>query len=172
MKPFYQDDLTTLYHGDGYELAPLMRADLVFTDPDNPGVTAIPISENCETIGLVICADNRASFGYQIGDLLFRRRFVAAHPKYRYLACHVYEDSNPLVLTETHVFGDGNERLIHPGQKPLDPIRWFLEVLNPIVVLDPFCGAGTTLVAARELGIPSVGIEINERFCELAVSRL
>jgi site-specific DNA-methyltransferase (adenine-specific) len=64
--------------------------------------------------------------------------------------------------------------LLHPNQKPLGAISKLLAtyVSAPACVLDPFCGSGTTLVAARALGINAVGIEIEERFCEVTALRL
>lgn len=64
------------------------------------------------------------------------------------------------------------ERL-HPTQKPESLMRWCLEFFpNAATVLDPFMGSGTTLRAAKDLGRKAVGIEIEERYCEIAANRL
>lgn len=62
--------------------------------------------------------------------------------------------------------------LPHPAARNLQHVRWLCKWFGGDSILDPLCGSGTTLVAAKALGIPCVGIEIEERFCELAVSRL
>ena len=62
----------------------------------------------------------------------------------------------------------------HPTPKPLELPSFFigLHAEDGDLVLDPFMGAGTTLVAAKSRGIQSVGIEIEERYCAMAVERL
>jgi DNA modification methylase len=62
----------------------------------------------------------------------------------------------------------------HPTQKPEPVMRWALLQAPPDVktVLDPFMGSGTTLVACKRLGRACVGIEIDERYCEIAARRL
>ena len=65
----------------------------------------------------------------------------------------------------------GEERL-HPTQKPLVLMRWLIERIDAQTILDPFMGSGTTLRAAKDLGRRAIGIEIEERYCEIAVKRL
>ena len=62
----------------------------------------------------------------------------------------------------------------HPTQKPLPLIkRWVADFSEPgETILDPFIGSGTTLVAAKNLGRKAIGIEIDERYCEMAARRL
>ena len=65
------------------------------------------------------------------------------------------------------------EGRMHPTQKPLALMRWCLSFAPDAgTVLDPFTGSGTTLVAAKLEGRKAVGIEISERYCEIAAKRL
>jgi len=62
----------------------------------------------------------------------------------------------------------------HPTQKPL---RLFSELITQFsnegeTILDPFMGSGTTLRAAKDLGRKAIGIEIEEKYCEIAAKRM
>jgi DNA modification methylase len=59
----------------------------------------------------------------------------------------------------------------HPTIKPVALMAHLLERCPPGVVLDPFMGSGSTLVAAAALGRKAIGIEIEERYCEIAANR-
>jgi site-specific DNA-methyltransferase (adenine-specific) len=61
----------------------------------------------------------------------------------------------------------------HPAEKPLDLIKELLSLTTKNdLVLDPFMGSGTTLVACKELGRQGIGIEINKEYCDIAVRRI
>lgn len=61
----------------------------------------------------------------------------------------------------------------HIAEKPLQVMHWVLSVVPPgVTILDPFMGSGTTLHAAKDLGFKCVGIEVDERYCEIAAQRL
>lgn len=62
----------------------------------------------------------------------------------------------------------------HPCPKPLSWMRWLVDLvsLDGETVLDPFAGSGTTLIAAKQMGRRAVGVEAEERYCEIAARRL
>jgi 16S rRNA G966 N2-methylase RsmD len=66
-----------------------------------------------------------------------------------------------------------NIRNAHPTQKPVTLMAWCINLADePSIILDPFMGSGTTLVAAKRLGRRAIGIEIEEKYCAIAVQRL
>jgi DNA modification methylase len=69
--------------------------------------------------------------------------------------------------------GDTKGRRLHPTQKPEALMAWCLSLV-PLVatVFDPFMGSGTTLVEAKRLGKRAMGVEIEEKYCEIAARRL
>lgn len=76
----------------------------------------------------------------------------------------------PTVISSTAI----SEVNGHPCPKPIEWLYWLVELSCRVggMVLDPFMGSGTTLVAAKNLGRQAIGIEIEERYCEIAARRL
>lgn len=69
---------------------------------------------------------------------------------------------------------EGNDVRVHPCQKPLALMKFCLTMVPKDIktVIDPFCGSGTTLVAAKAAGLKAVGCELSEEYAEAAAKRL
>lgn len=84
------------------------------------------------------------------------------------------EDGGPRLMRSVIYAPNCHGYADHPTQKPLEILDPLLRYSVPPggVVLDPFCGAGSTLVAAKRLGMRAIGIEIDAAHCESTVRRL
>lgn len=79
----------------------------------------------------------------------------------------VWRDASPGVGYNSHL-------RLHPNEKPVDLMRKLVELCSDPgeLILDPFMGSGTTLRAAKDLGRRAIGVEVEERYCEIAAKRL
>lgn len=201
MKPYYSEGGITLYHGDCRAIAPSLEYDAVVSDPPygmaentnrnrfsgprvgggkrwdapihdddkpfdpSPWIDRPSILWGCNhyaarlPVGstLVWIKRNDGAFGSFLSDaeLAWRRGGHGVYCYRRVWTGAAGEDA------------DG----VHPCQKPVDLMRWCVGMVDG-VILDPFMGSGTTLVAAKMEGREAVGIEIEERYCEIAANRL
>ena len=62
----------------------------------------------------------------------------------------------------------------HPTVKNMELMKYLIKLITPKdgVVFDPFCGSGTTLIAAKELGFNSIGVELSKEYCEIIQDRI
>jgi site-specific DNA-methyltransferase (adenine-specific) len=127
---------------------------------------------------LFIAAWRAAGFRI-VGHIVFRKRYASSVRFLRYehetayllAKGEVTPPASPVpdVLDWTYT---GN--LLHPTQKPITVLKPLIEAFCKPggVVLDPFCGSGSTLVAAQEVGRDYIGIELDSTHHSVAMARL
>lgn len=192
MRLYYQDDLVTIYHGDCLEWMP--EVSVIVTDPPY-GIGKALWDDRLPLDTLNLIAAHTLTLAVQPGvwnlglmpDLLasLRYRWTLASflvngmthgavgygnwiPTMLYSAVplHKPESDCQRVVIGREAKPD------HPSPKPLGVMRWVIDRLpDDGDLLDPFAGSGTTLVAAKSLNRRAIGIEIEERYCEIAANR-
>ncbi len=66
-----------------------------------------------------------------------------------------------------------DQKRCHPTQKPISLMSWCLSFFPKVeTIIDPYMGAGSSIIAAKNLGRKAIGIEIEEKYCEIAAKRL
>jgi site-specific DNA-methyltransferase (adenine-specific) len=211
IKPYYQDDYCTIYHGDCLNILPeLPKIDLICADP--PYCIGYK-PRGHQSTGKLKCKRNfgpKDKLHGDSGKLDFDPRPIMQH--FKNVDCiwwgaNNYADKLPisrgwLVWYKAHgmektdfghaemawtskdmpirginylwmgMLKKNKEKSRHPTMKPLQVIKWSLSFFDFSFVLDPFMGSGTTLRASKDLQRKAIGIEIEERYCEIAAKRL
>lgn len=200
--PYYEDQSCIIYHGDCREIANGLDFNVVVTDPpygiayqqtiatasDYGPIAGDQSDELARWVvnftvaprivfganhfpsalpepGRWICWDKRLS---EDADKMLGSPFELAWMSGDHKAGVMYR-----VLHGGVVNADGaNTKRVHPTQKPVTLMRRIIADWTTGVILDPFMGSGTTLRAAKDLGRKAIGIEVEERYCEIAVQRL
>ena len=214
MKPYYQDDLVTLYHGDCLGVSEWLSADVLVTDPpygiDYKGIwnyiegqanktkpVPKPISNDSEVTvrDLVLNA-----WGDKPG-IAFGSWRVARPPRteHRLIWHKAGMAPGPVSMAfqlqdeEIYIWGKGFKKtspplrsvirtqearpievskIGHPTPKPIGLMEILIDRCPDGVIADPFAGSGATLIAARNLGRTAIGVELEEKSCELIAKRL
>ena len=208
MKPYYEDDLVTLYHGDCREVTAWLEADALVTDP--PYGMAYESNRNRDKrnvkVGRPVAQDETTEARDAVLDMWAWGRPALVfgkwnqprptHTKARLIWDKRVQGTGDLSIPwgptdeEIYVIGSGwtgqrgsnvlsvqmlmsadRDRPDHPTPKPI-PLMERLIMHTVGVVADPFAGSGSTLIAAKNLGRRAIGVELEERYCELAAKRL
>ena len=199
IKPYYESEGITIYHGDCREILPqLDKVDLVLTDPPygiadifNGGRSgnwgnARSLHNEFKSWDISPPTKSELQLVSSKGEvvIIWGGNYMELPPSRCWLVWNKPERGFSLAEAELawtnkdavvrvidcHRYDSNKE---HPTQKPLEVMTWCInQAGNPQTILDPFMGSGTTLVAAKNLNRKAIGIEIEEKYCEIAVKRL
>lgn len=206
MKPYFEKNEITIYHGNCREVLPsLSGIDLVLADPPY-GIDyvhgAINIPNATKFAGVRVVGDDQPfdpSWLLEYPNLILwgANHYADRLPVDRWLVwdkrCGIIPERDTSDCEFAWARGTGGncarvfrhfwdgfnkqsergEPRRHPTQKPVELMKWCFSFFpNAKVTVDPFMGSGTTLVAAKQLGRHAIGIEIEEKYCEIAAKRL
>jgi adenine-specific DNA methylase len=192
VKPYYEDDAVKLYLADCREVLTqefLHRQSLaVVTDPpypNNAGHFDESVEHACYVLGGLDC--ETVAFWTELEKPPVPLPLVAVHiwhranvngrpyePAFHFCPSGVKRRSE--VFRHPAIFGGVgpgcHEYLGHPMQKPVALMQLVIRKTTSPIILDPFAGVGSTLRAAKNLGLRAIGVEVDERFCEIAAERM
>lgn len=161
MKSYYEHAGITIYHADCFDvLHDLKGIGAVVTDPPYSSGGAFRGDRSETTVWW------KPGIRMQRGQFSLSAEYV------------IYATNGPAKSdfdgAVQNVFKSEIERdKEHIAQKPESVMRWVMSVVPPgAIVLDPFMGSGTTLRAAKDLGHNCIGVDSDERSCEIAAKRL
>ena len=114
-----------------------------------------------------------------VGHIVFRKRYGsnARFLSYRHESAYLLAKGRPPLPgspVPDVLDGEYSGNQLHPTQKPVQPLKTLIGAFTKPgdVVLDPFCGSGSTLAAAQELGRRFIGIELDAAHHSTAINRL
>jgi hypothetical protein len=205
VRPYYDADGVTIYHGDAREVAAWLAADVLVVDPPygmefvSAWTEARPIAGDADTATrdailaawgdrpaavfgtwkvprppetrAVIVWDKTDGVGPGMGDL--GSAFGTSHEEVYLLGEWPKQAKRRGSVIRTACgMGSLTTAIGHPTPKPIGPMEQIIAAAPPGVIADPCCGSGSTLVAAKNLGRRAIGVELHERYCEVAATRL
>ena len=211
MKPYYEDDAVTIYHGDCREILPTLQASVLVTDPPygmnfvagerhhdgkwtsrwagTPIVGDRDLTVRDEILACwsprpaLVFGSWKTSVPIDAREMLVWDKVVSTgmgaldipwRPSWEgiYVLGHGFEGARGHGVLRYSLPTLAPERQMHPTPKPIGLMRALIDKCPPGTILDPFMGSGTTLRAAKDLGRKAIGIEIEERYCEIAAQRM
>lgn len=147
----------------------------------SPGVRRVAVQLGCDTNPVMLgCMPARLEF-FRVATLEYVRPHYKGRLLYTGDIAYLYgtppaPQDGQRVIPGRHMPTRAEPKTgnTHPCPRKLDHVRWLVKWWTEPdeTVLDPFAGSGTTLRAAKDLGRTAIGIEIEERYCEIAAERL